>query len=207
MVNFAKTEFTMTRSRKITIGIITVIIVLGIIRLIPDRSFDVDTKELLRYCQSNGYSDKYCILVDFSKPQGINRFAIYSFEDNKVVAKSLCAQGRGRENNIFCRKFSNEIGSNYSSLGRYRVGRLRPMSHPILWFFNDGYEVHGLDSTNSNAYERAILIHNGNACFETYPLPCIPASQGCFTVSTAMMRKIAEIKKSSNKPILLYAYR
>ena len=197
----------MTKRRKITIGIITVIIVLGIIRLIPDRSFDVDTKELLRYCKSNGYSDKYCILVDFSKPQGINRFAIYSFEDNKVVAKSLCAQGRGRENNIFCRKFSNEIGSNYSSLGRYRVGRLRPMSHPILWFFNDGYEVHGLDSTNSNAYERAILIHNGNACFETYPLPCIPASQGCFTVSTAMMKKIAEIKKSSNKPILLYAYR
>ncbi|MBQ5353822.1 MAG: murein L,D-transpeptidase catalytic domain family protein [Alistipes sp.] len=146
MVNFAKTEFTMTRSRKITIGIITVIIVLGIIRLIPDRSFDVDTKELLRYCKSNGYSDKYCILVDFSKPQGINRFAIYSFADNKVIAKSLCAQGRGRENNIFCRKFSNEIGSNYSSLGHYRVGRLRPMLHPFLWFFNDGYEVHGLDS-------------------------------------------------------------
>ena len=197
----------MTKRRKIFIGIITVIIVLGIIRLIPDRSFDVDTKELLRYCNSNGYSDKYCILVDFSKPQGINRFAIYSFEDNKVVAKSLCAQGRGRENNIFCRKFSNEIGSNYSSLGHYRVGRLRPMSHPILWFFNDGYEVHGLDSTNSNAYERAILIHNGNTCFETYPLPCIPASQGCFTVSTAMMRKIAEIKKLTDKPLLLYAYR
>lgn len=197
----------MTRRKKIIIGIITAVVVLGIVRLIPNRDFNVDIESLKHYCQSNGYSDEYCILVDFSKPQGINRFAIYSFEDNKVIAKSLCAQGRGRENNIFCRKFSNEIGSNYSSLGRYRVGKLRKMSRPLLWLFNEGYEMHGLDSSNSNAFERAILIHNGNACFETYPLPCIPASQGCFTVSTAMMKKIAEIKKITNKPILLYAYK
>ena len=207
LLSLSKTEFIMTKRRKITIAVITVIVLLGVLRLIPNRSFDIDTRELLEYCRSKGLSDEYCILVDFSKPQGVDRFAIYSFRDNAVIAKSLCAQGRGRENNIFCRKFSNEIGSNYSSLGHYRVGRLRPMSHPILWFFNDGYEVHGLDSTNSNAYKRAILIHNGNACFETYPLPCIPASQGCFTVSTAMMRKIAEIKKLTDKPLLLYAYR
>lgn len=204
---FVVNWFTMTRGRKILIGIITTVVALGIVRLIPNRDFNVDIESLKHYCQSNGYSDKYCILVDFAKPQGINRFAIYSFEDNKVIAKSLCAQGRGRENNIFCRKFSNEIGSNYSSLGHYRVGKLRKMSRPLLWFFNEGYQVHGLDETNSNAFERAILIHNGNACFETYPLPCIPASQGCFTVSTAMMKKIAEIKKLTNKPILLYAYR
>lgn len=204
---FVVNGLSMTKRKKIIIGVITAVVALGIVRLIPNRDFNVDVESIKQYCQSNGYSDKYCILVDFSKPQGINRFAIYSFEDNKVIAKSLCAQGRGRENNIFCRKFSNEIGSNYSSLGRYRVGRLRKMSRPLLWFFNEGYEMHGLEATNSNAFERAILIHNGNACFETYPLPCIPASQGCFTVSTAMMKKIAEIKKSSNNPILLYAYK
>ena len=94
-LTLSKTELAMTRSRKIIIGTITAVLVLGIVRLIPNRDFNVDVESLKQYCQSNGYSDKYCILVDFSKPQGINRFAIYSFEDNKVVAKSLCAQGRG----------------------------------------------------------------------------------------------------------------
>ena len=58
----------------------------------------------------------------------------------------------------------------------------------------------------SNALVRGILIHKGNLEFETFPLPCLPVSKGCFGVSTSMMEHIETIKKQSSKPILLYAY-
>ena len=84
------------------------------------------------------------------------------------------------------------------------MGRLRKMKNPK---FEKGYDLFGLDSTNSNAKERGILIHNGNPEFETFPLPCLPVSKGCFAVSNSMMEHIEVIKKQSDKPILLYAYK
>jgi hypothetical protein len=77
------------------------------------------------------------------------------------------------------------------------------MSDP---FYGKGYTLYGLDSTNSNALVRGILIHHGNLEFETFPLPCLPVSKGCFGVSTSMMKHIENTKKLSSKPILLYAY-
>lgn len=74
------------------------------------------------------------------------------------------------------------------------------------WFIKDGLEVHGLDRTNSNAHSRGILIHNGNPGFQTFPLPSMPVSHGCFGVSSSMIEHIKELTSKSKKPILLYAY-
>jgi hypothetical protein len=167
-------------------------------------STDVDMQSLKAYCKNKGYSTEYCILVDFSRPSGTKRFLIYSFKDEKILYKSLCTNGCGKEKNIFNSTFSNEIGSNYSSLGRYKVGNLRKMTSE---FYGKGYTTYGLDSSNSNAFKRAILIHQGNPPFELYPLPAIPVSKGCFAVSDGMMKHIAEIKAHTSKPILLYAYK
>lgn len=164
-----------------------------------------DISEIYDYCKDNGYSTEYCFLTDFSKPSGIKRFYIYSFKENKIIRKSLCAHGLGRNYNIFKTTFSNEKGSYYSSLGKYKVGNLRAMKNPNI-LFKEGYNLFGLDSTNSNALERGILIHKGNPEFETFPLPCLPVSKGCFAVSNSMMEHIEVIKKQSDKPILLYAY-
>ena len=190
----------MRKALFITIGIL---ITIFIIKKVFYRNFDAPVEHLLQYCRQHGYSEEYCILVDFSKPQGIDRFCIYDFKENKIIAKSLCANGRGVENNIFNKTFSNKKGSHYSSLGKYKIGNLRPMSNQ---FFKEGFTVYGLDSTNSNAFDRAILIHNGNPPFETFPLPCMPVSKGCFAVSSKMMKQIKAIKNKTKKPILLYAY-
>ncbi len=178
-------------------------ITISVIKLFISNNVPSDISEIRDYCKKNGYSTEYCFLTDFSKPSGINRFYIYSFKENKIIHKSLCAQGLGVNYNIFKSTFSNEIGSNYSSLGKYKVGNIRKMSDP---FYGKGYTLYGLDSTNSNALVRGILIHKGNLEFETFPLPCLPVSKGCFGVSTSMMEHIETIKKQSSKPILLYAY-
>ena len=182
-------------------------------KAVHSKQYAPDMTELYDYCKNNGYSTEYCFLTDFSKPTGIKRFYIYSFKENKIIHKSLCAQGLGKNKNIFKSKFSNENGSNYSSLGKYKVGNLRKMYNVgklrkmLDPLYSQGYTLYGLDSTNSNALVRGILIHNGNVEFETFPLPCLPVSSGCFGVSTSMMKHIADVKKQSNKPILLYAYK
>lgn len=188
--------------KKKYIIILAVLLVVLTKFLIP--STKIDTNNLYNYCKNNGYSTDYCILVDFSRPSGTNRFYIYDFKNNKILYKSLCTNGCGREKNIFNSTFSNEVGSNYSSLGKYKVGSLRKMTKK---FYGKGYTMYGLDSSNSNAFKRAILIHRGNPPFELYPLPAIPVSKGCFAVSDRMMKHIAEIKEKTSKPIMLYAYK
>lgn len=158
---------------------------------------------LEQYCLQNNYSTDFCVLVDFSKHSGINRFYIYDFKQNKIIYKSLCAQGLGKIFNFFKKQYSNTIGSNYSSLGKYKIGNLRKMSNPK---YGVGYSVYGLDDTNSNAFQRGILIHNGNPNFQTFPLPCFFVSKGCFAVSQDMMNNLEKCIKNTNKPMLLYAY-
>lgn len=182
------------------------LIVIWVIKLFIPHDAHSNISEVYTYCKNNGYSTEYCFLVDFSKPSGINRFYIYSFKGEKIIHESLCAQGHGRNFNIFNSTFSNEIGSNYSSLGKYKMGNLRKMYTPT-WYTDEGYTVYGLESTNSNALARGILIHSGNLGFETFPFPCLPVSRGCFGVSSSMMEHIAEVKKKSHRPILLYAYK
>ena len=192
--------------KKFLIVLCCLFIAVFVIKQFIPNDVPSDISEIYDYCKDNGYSTEYCFLTDFSKPSGIKRFYIYSFKENKIVDKSLCAHGLGRNYNIFKTTFSNEKGSYYSSLGKYKVGNLRAMKNPNI-LFKEGYNLFELDSTNSNAKERGILIHKGNPEFETFPLPCLPVSKGCFAVSNSMMKHIEDIKKQSDKPILLYAYK
>lgn len=185
-----------------------ILILLGVIMMlfiskcfISNKTPDVN--EIHNYCKNNGFDTEHCVLVDFSRPSGVNRFYIYDFQKNKIIHKSLCANGHGKEWNVFCKKFSNEPGSNYSSLGKYKIGKIRKMYNRPNW---DGFVVHGLEETNSNAFNRGILIHKGNPPFQLYPLPAIPMSRGCFAVSQRMMKQLEEIQQVSSKPLLLYAY-
>lgn len=191
--------------KKFLIILLSFISVVFIIQsIIPNKIDKEISDEAYSYCKRNGYSTEYCIFVDFSKHSGLDRFYIYDFKKGEIIHKSLCAQGLGVNYNIFKSTFSNEIGSNYSSLGKYKVGRIRKMSEP---FYGEGYNLFGLESSNSNALVRGILIHKGNVGFETFPLPCVPVSKGCFGVSSSMMKHIENIKKQSKKPLLLYAYK
>ena len=156
--------------KKLLISLCVLLITINVIKLFITNEITCNISDIHNYCKNNGYSTEYCFLVDFSKPSGIKRFYIYSFKEDKIVYKSLCAQGLGVNNNIFKSKFSNETGSNYSSLGKYKVGNLRKMSDP---FFEKGYTLYGLDSTNSNALVRGILIHNGTAMCLTFPKNCL----------------------------------
>lgn len=159
-------------------------------------------KELLSYCKKHGLCDAYCIVVDFSIYSGKDRFFIVDLTNNFIDSSSLCAHGIGKDFGCISKpKFSNELGSNLSSLGHYKLGISRKTKQYNL----NAIELYGLDSTNSNAYQRGILIHDGLHGKSIVGLPCLPLSQGCFTIPNYMLKHILKLKSDYHKPILLYA--
>lgn len=164
-----------------------------------------DCNKLKEYCLRKGFNPDVCILVDFSEYSGNERLYIYNLNQNYIEESGRVAHGIGKKGLFSKASFSNVPESWESSLGRYKIGRLRTLNIPE---FNNVpcLEVHGLDPTNSNAHKRGIVIHPGLLTSRKTVTPCEPLSQGCFTVGQDTFEAIKSLTQHSSKPILLYAY-
>ncbi len=164
-----------------------------------------ECRKLQAYCKSKGLNPDVCILVDFSEYSGNERLYIYDLNNNSIKETGRVAHGIGKKGLFSKPSFSNVPESWESSLGRYKTGRLRTLNLPK---FNNVpcIEVYGLDSSNSNAHRRGIVIHPGLLTSKMTVTPCEPFSQGCFTVGDDTFESIKTLTQNSKKPILLYAY-
>lgn len=173
-------------------------------------------EEALEYCKENGYSTDYYLLVDYGRHSGRVRFFIWDFNKGKPVMKSLCAHGYGKGSTARKPVFSNEIGSFSSSLGHYKISREKTMSKPNG---RKALVLHGMDKTNSNALQRGILIHPVR--LPNFPISPLmipvkvhnvlghkirPYSEGCVTVPFRKYEMVAQIAKSSSKPLMMWVY-
>lgn len=156
------------------------------------------------YCERRGYSTDYYILVDFSIPSGKKRFFIYDLQHGKRVLSSYCMHGSGKGNTDATPKFSNEVGSGCSSLGRYvMVGKGSK--------FKKSIRLRGLDKTNYLAETRGILIHSAGKVTrfsgDREYIPIGSESRGCFTVSRDCVTKVMEIyrRASKHRPVMIFA--
>ena len=182
------------------IGLISAIILFFIAGIIfPPSISERRINEALAFCKKNDLSTDYAVFVDFSKHSGRERYMIYSFSKHEVVYRCLCASGLNKD------KFSNQPGSNLSSLGKYRItNEIHNMS-----IGREGLVVDGLESTNSNARNRKILIHYSDVLNSfpksIFPIPMIGKgiSHGCFSITTKGVEKTKELRK----PTLLWAYK
>jgi len=158
--------------------------------------------EINSYAQQNGYSTKYCFLVDMSLPSGRKRFFVYDLEKNSIVFSGLVAHGSCNETFLPRARFSNASNCGCSSLGKYKVGAFYKGK------YGKSFRLYGLDNSNSNAFNRAVVIH-GYDCVpdeEIYPM-VLCNSQGCAMVSYNFFDRLSRIIGQSEKPILLWVYR
>ena len=181
------------------IGAIIVFVLVFISGLIfPPSISDGRINEALRFCKNNNLSTEYAVFVDFSKHSGRERYMIYSFSQHKVIYRCLCATGLSKN------KFSNKPGSNLSSIGKYRITN----GIHMMSIGREGLVVDGLESTNSNARNRKILIHHSEVLNSfpksIFPIPILGKgiSHGCFSITSEGIRKTQELPK----PALLWAY-
>ena len=147
------------------------------------------------------FNSNICFLVDMDIPSGSNRFFIYDLKTDSITDAGLVAHGSCNEAWLQGRKYSNEEGSGCTSPGRYKVGNAYTGS------FGRSYKLYGLDSSNSNAYSRFVVLHSYECVpdNEVDPYP-ICQSRGCPMVSNNFMKKLETIIDKSSKPILLWIY-
>lgn len=154
------------------------------------------------YAKANHFNTDYCFLVDMSLPSGKKRFFIYNIKKGSIEYSSLVAHGWGsNQPNNDQLVFSNTPYSFKTSLGKYKVG----VSYNGA--FGPAYKLQGLDSTNSNAYERAIVLHSEGHVPESEVYPSrICESAGCPMVNPAFLTILSTYIKASQKPMLLWIY-
>lgn len=111
--------------------------------------------KFFEFNNNNVTNKRYLTLIDFSLHASQRRLFLIDMRSGHVQSM-LVSVGRGSDpdGNGHADSFSNENDSHQSSLGFYRTKEIYSGEHgPSL-------RLDGLNSTNSNALERAIVVHS-----------------------------------------------
>ena len=164
----------------------------------PGPGISLSAKAFLK---NKNFSQQYCFLVDMSVSSGKKRFYAYDLAGDSVYLAGLVAHGSCNSTGLAEPKYSNQNGSGCTSLGKYKIG------YKYNGRFGPAYKLHGLDSSNSNAFERAVVLHRYE-CVPDYELmeASICNSLGCPMVSPKFFEQLQTIIDHSKKPILLWMY-
>ncbi len=153
-----------------------------------------------KYIVKHKLNNQYCFLINMQLPSNKNRMYVIDLKKDSVVAKGLVAHGSCNTNFLKEAQFSNTPDCGCSSLGKYKVG------YKYKGQFGEAFKLYGLDSSNSNAFKRYIVLHSYE-CVPTaeqdYP---ICNSLGCPMVAPLFLQTLQQYIQLSSKPILLWMY-
>ena len=152
------------------------------------------------FINSNNYNDQICFLIDMSLPSGDNRFFVYDLKKDIIKNSGVVTHGNCNQYWLEGRKYSNEQESCCTSLGKYKIG------YSYKGKFGLAYKLYGLDKTNSNAFNRFVVLHSHSCVPETEVKDEICQSNGCPTVSPGYLQQLKPIIDKSSKPVLLWIY-
>ncbi len=169
----------------------------------PDYLLQLKTKASTaeKFALQKGFSSRIVFLLDMRLPSGQKRFFIYDLQHDSLLASGLVAHGSCNNRFLETAQFANVSGCGCSSVGRYKVAGAYEGK------FGKAFKLIGLDSTNSNAYQRNVVLHS-YSCVpdeECYPYP-ICNSLGCVMVSHKFLSVAAGFIEKEKKPILLWMY-
>ena len=163
--------------------------------------FQKHLQKLKQFATANHYSTQYVMLIDLAIHSGSKRFFMIRLSDEKIIHSGLVTHGSSPSTlQPGERQYSNVSGSLCSSLGRYKIGVAYQGA------FGLAYKLHGLDTSNSNAFARAIVLHSHSCVPNEETDESICQSWGCPTVSPTFLQTIRTYIDRSTKPILMEIY-
>lgn len=153
------------------------------------------------YIKDHQFNKSTCFLIDMRLPSGKYRFFVYNLISDTIEKEGLVTHGSGSVGDANELIFSNTPNSNCTSIGKYKIGNAYEGK------FGLAYKLYGLDNTNSNAFDRFIVLHAFDCVpdYEIAPQP-ICVSLGCPTVSALFLQQLKTYIDKSSKPILLWIY-
>ena len=152
------------------------------------------------FIKQRNYNDQICFLIDMSEPSSKNRFFIYDLKKDTLQNAGLVTHGNCFQSWLEGRRYGNKIGCGCTSLGRYKVG------YAYHGKFGLSFKLYGLDSTNSNAFARTVVLHSHDCVPEIEVDYEICQSNGCTTVAPGFLQQLKPMIENSKKPVLLWVY-
>lgn len=157
--------------------------------------------EIKNFVKGKNYNQDIAVFINFKEYSGKYRYFVYDLKNNKILQKAVVSHGSGSVvQNSQSLKFSNTEGSYQSSLGKYEI------LNSYNGKFGKAYRLNGLDAANSNAMQRAIVLHS---------LECVPdqelqiptcLSLGCPMLSPNALMETAKYLDKSKRIIIMYAF-
>jgi hypothetical protein len=166
------------------------------------EKLDAEVKEIKKVIKGNPkYNKEIAFFIDMKISSGKNRFFVYDLNKETIIDQGLVAHGSGSETGIQGKlKFSNTNNSLATSLGKYYI------SNSYIGRFDKAYKLYGLDKTNSNAFDRAIVLHKYFDVPYKEQTEYICNSYGCPMVNEKYFKRIEKIIDNSKTNILLVIY-
>ncbi|PJJ09984.1 L,D-transpeptidase-like protein [Flavobacterium sp. 1] len=167
-----------------------------------EEKLESQISEVKRFVNRDSkYNTEIGFFIDMRITSGKKRFFIYDLKNNKLLDKGLVGHGSGSETGISGKlKFSNTNNSLCTSLGKYSIG------NSYNGTFGKAYKLYGLDKTNSNAFDRNVVLHKySRVPFEEQEND-ICNSYGCPMVNERFFGAIEKIIDNSKKKIILTIY-
>ncbi len=157
--------------------------------------------KLKPFLKTNNYCEAYCFLVDMKIPSGKNRFFVFDLKKDSVIDAGLVTHGGGSETATNVLTFNNTPNANATSLGKYEIGI------EYNGKFGMAFKLHGLESSNSKAFERYVVLH-GHSCVPTHEVDPFPicTSLGCPTVNPSFLSILKKYIDKADKPVVLWIY-
>jgi hypothetical protein len=154
--------------------------------------------QALRYFKSNKPSilnQSYITIADMTQKSSKKRLFLVNMKTGSVNT-FLVAHGKNSDLNDdgYADAFSNQQGSNMTSLGFYLTGETYSGKHGL------SLKLYGLQSTNSNAYARAVVMHGADYVNPSHT----GRSFGCPAIE---MKYISTLIPALKGKSLLYIYK
>lgn len=157
--------------------------------------------ELKNYLKDKNYNQDLAIFINFKIHSGKYRYIVYDLKNDKVLQKAIVSHGSGSViSNSDKLRFSNKENSYQSSLGKYEI------QESYEGKFGKSYRMKGLDSSNNNAKQRAIVLHSYDCIPDKESSQPSCLSLGCPMLSKKAFKETAKFLDSSKKPVILYAF-
>ena len=168
------------------------------------KTIEERAENALAFARRHNMNEHYALFVDYGIPSGTPRLFVWDFHQKKIVASTYVMHGPGKGSTDECPVFSNEPGSECSSLGRFLVTK----EHGAT--LKRSFRIKGLDMDNQSAYARGLMIHgssflDGHVWMRYIPLHRT-SCQGCVTVTSRGMDYLWSLVNKEKKPILLWSF-
>lgn len=143
---------------------------------------------------------QFLTVIDFTKPSTEPRFSVIDLKEKKLLYYTYVSHGKN-SGKVIATKFSNAPNSFQSSLGFFVTD-----TKPYFGSFGYSLRLKGLENHfNSNAYDRAIVIHGADYASKKYidQMGFLGRTLGCPAIPVELSKEVIDLL--SNNSIIFIA--